>query len=1041
MPCNACSTSFRASRSATAQTKKRISEERKPDSKESDLAAAETKTGSVSGAVAVTQVSAFQSEKLKAMAPLCECKHPFTLSETDLLYQAALRACEDPQESDAPTDGDAGLEEPGPYHRWGGLLMIMSSMPGGLDALPPGDRVSVLRSKIDKLDQLPSPLQFADFCRVMCELELTNEDVNYLNSPLLDGLYLAYTGCPVVATSVNAELEAFIRSPATNVATLVRRICSASPPVCPAAFQLLWHCVDPHPSESPDYPYLLLAACNAHRPKQPLIVIRTIASAAVYTSDVLNQCLTVAFSQSDLFVFDTLLGQLKLSNGQESVLHDMWKLCCSPVNNNRDVSIVHALCKYSLRSAYGNELVVNALTVALSNRNFAWAHEMWAFLLQSQLRFTDIERILLSAVRSNCPHVVESTLCYIAQHAPLLISLEFPHVGAVCQAAILNGNEVMLLHICIWLKNHAVPWDALKVASAAVKTGSLKLTQIAIETGHLTCGGIGTLAITAAQSGHVDILCSLVEKLVANHAADDLVNVIERILRVGNRSCIKAVLQYKVHEHVQKGFPAMLEGCAIRSAEENNYDQAAAITTDWFEYCANINIQISWPTVLELGVRFGSDHFIKAALQTSDVSDEHLWDCWQQSLLCRIPSSISALSSHCLDRGMANRVSRQLLQCCRTGDIATLPVILDWIETIGWLSRSCAGDLVLSAIETDQAMILAHLLARDVVLMLMPLSAVAASIAHFRKQRYDQLRLFEFWNTVMPVVCHRVKDPQHLKDLLLIRAISLGKVDAAYKWLRRGANPHADNNASFILAIRDAGVSCLSTLLHWRERPHTRLGKPLEVSSSVDQCDCTLVSRGRFLVDLWSAAPAEAMLKERSIDLDTECACCPLSFRAKSGSLLHLSPPMTLFDAGACPGDHLRLKNFVYECVLNDRWLSLELCIRDAEGNIRPQLCSMLPELMSTLALVEWLKPEQYARLRSLVARRPGDSCAPPVVTAMCDRQGHFASGARLGIPSDASNGISNVLRADVPDVAVESHDSGSVDPDQGPYQTWTAWR
>ena len=162
---------------------------------------------------------------------------------------------------------------------------------------------------------------------------------------------------------------------------------------------------------------------------------------------------------------------------------------------------------------------------------------------------------------------------------------------------------------------------------------------------------------------------------------------------------------------------------------------------------------------------------------------------------------------------------------------------------------------------------------------------------------------------------------------------------------------------------------CLWALLHWRERPHTKV--VLAGAGVVHvQCHCARMSGARYLVELWSRDTSLSQRVESSRllsahmqgQLDREHCIgirCPASHRT-----LVLSPVLA-----NTPGDHLLLKKFVAKCLSQRLWRSLELCFRDVEGNIRTELCNVLPELMSTMQF--WVTPSEYAMLQVLLLRRP----------------------------------------------------------------------
>jgi len=97
---------------------------------------------------------------------------------------------------DAPAaDSSADAKEADPvtkYHVWGGLPATVAALE---DFESSRSTDSWIASIFDKLDALASGIVCANTLHAeMTKAEFTLEDVNRINSPLLDGLWIAVTG-------------------------------------------------------------------------------------------------------------------------------------------------------------------------------------------------------------------------------------------------------------------------------------------------------------------------------------------------------------------------------------------------------------------------------------------------------------------------------------------------------------------------------------------------------------------------------------------------------------------------------------------------------------------------------------------------------------------------------------------------------------------------------------------------------------------------------------------------------------------------------
>src|SRR5690242_8612353 len=83
---------------------------------------------------------------------------------------------------------------------WGGLIAAVDSLD---DAVSDPDVRSFLSSSIlQKLDRLQHATSFDALLTELQQAQLSLDDVNRLNSPLLDGLWVAFTGHTPAPTSV-----------------------------------------------------------------------------------------------------------------------------------------------------------------------------------------------------------------------------------------------------------------------------------------------------------------------------------------------------------------------------------------------------------------------------------------------------------------------------------------------------------------------------------------------------------------------------------------------------------------------------------------------------------------------------------------------------------------------------------------------------------------------------------------------------------------------------------------------------------------------
>ena len=948
-----------------AGTAKKIVVKRRPQFPKNDQCGAELKVGPMFHAAAGTTDQAARNSESHAAAPVCDCKHPYTIAETDLLYQAALRACEDPQEIDAPTDGDAGLDEPGPYHRWGGLLMTMSSMPGGLDALPPGDRVSVLRSKIDKLDQLATPLQFADFCRVMRELELTNEDVNYLNSPLLDGLYLAYTGCAVVPTSAGSHVERFLQSPAINLASALHRICSSSPPVLPAAFKLLWSCTDRAAFEVSDYGPLLIAACRAHQPRSSLFALRTVALATQHSRTVVDKCLRDAFTRSNLLVFDTLW---KLSD--DTTGKQIWETLLACACGNSSTELVHAICSHPSAKSFNFETLVNCFDRALSERNTVVAHELGSFFVQLAPPGFLPFNVLLASVRANCPHLADLFMTHVETSSELRSLYQYFISADICLAAVANRNLDLLSNLLLRASLITVTGVPLRLilsaASDAVKLGDASLVRaiLGLSSYADTQGKLAELVKTAAEYGQVDAMLVLLGEISRR---DELILAMKHVLSGGSLDCVRALLQCTVNAALEPHLDELIATVACRVIDG---DLVLAVL---MEYCTGKRLDIHWPSALATAARLNSKHLMIAALQSADITDADVIRAWKTASAL-VPAvrirSIAVIGQHCFDHGLGETVFSTLLQLCGDPElnanrdaIVVLASVLKFIDSVGVFNPQRAATLVSHA--RHKLNTLKELLSSNAVLKLVPVSVVVAAVT--RHTVPDEV--YVLLSRIAARALHRVKSPQRLMDAAFIQAIKLKKPDIALEWLRRGADLHADSDIAFLLALHTNDHGCLSALLHRREHPHKQV-PPSDTGSVIVQCDCAMMSGARYLVELWSRdrslsqrSDSSRILGTNLRDHDGARQCIGYKCAASHGALLFAS------SLDVSPRSQLFLKQFVAKCLSQRLWRSLELCFRDLDGNIRAEVVSVLPELLSTMRT--WVSSSEYGVLEALLTRNP----------------------------------------------------------------------
>lgn len=92
-----------------------------------------------------------------------------------------------------------------PYTQWGGFAAAIGALPDLLEARAADKSLDSLLAKLDLIEAAPRTLASLVDTVISCDFSI--EELNRLNSPLLDGLVATITGRPSVKTSVDVPVE------------------------------------------------------------------------------------------------------------------------------------------------------------------------------------------------------------------------------------------------------------------------------------------------------------------------------------------------------------------------------------------------------------------------------------------------------------------------------------------------------------------------------------------------------------------------------------------------------------------------------------------------------------------------------------------------------------------------------------------------------------------------------------------------------------------------------------------------------------------